>query len=531
MSNALLLTERDVRAVLPMPDLIAAMEGALAQFSAGAVRQPVRTVIEVGRGPRLLRRHAGGARRSAGRGRQARDRVRAQPRARPALAPGDHRPARSRDGRARGDARRPLHHRSAHGRGLGRVGEAPGAAGRARAGIIGSGVQARSHLEAIRHVRALDGRARLESERAASRGVCVRDVRRRPACRCAAVATAAAARRAARTSIVLATSSRTPVIDDADVAAGAHIAAVGACRPDQREMPTALVARARVFVDSRAAARQEAGDLLIPHAAKARSATITSPANWATSSPAAWPDGWTQRRSRSSSRSASRSRTWWPRIWRSTRARAAGTGTAVFLVMRHCASRRSIAALAVFAGAPRRSAGAAQDSPADPGSRTRRSRPPTTSITTRRWRTRGGRGARSQQLARASRPGVHHLARPAVPARRDDGRSLPGQHLRRTQIALPKPDPPSWPPSSRARWRGRSSWRNKRLKQNPNDVDAMFDVGAAYGVQASYVASVEGSITAAFRYARRAFDTQSEVLDRDPVARVGRRSSSAPIAT
>jgi ornithine cyclodeaminase/alanine dehydrogenase-like protein (mu-crystallin family) len=48
VGNALLLTERDVRAVLPMPDLIAAMEGALAQFSAGAVRQPVRSVIEVG---------------------------------------------------------------------------------------------------------------------------------------------------------------------------------------------------------------------------------------------------------------------------------------------------------------------------------------------------------------------------------------------------------------------------------------------------------------------------------------------------
>ena len=48
MGNALLLTEQDVRRVLPMPDLIAAMEGAMAQFSAGAVRQPVRSVIEVG---------------------------------------------------------------------------------------------------------------------------------------------------------------------------------------------------------------------------------------------------------------------------------------------------------------------------------------------------------------------------------------------------------------------------------------------------------------------------------------------------
>ena len=51
---------------------------------------------------------------------------------------------------------------------------------------------------------------------------------------------------------------------EADVAAGAHLVAVGACRPDQREMPTMVVARARVFVDSREAAKQEAGDLLIP---------------------------------------------------------------------------------------------------------------------------------------------------------------------------------------------------------------------------------------------------------------------------
>ena len=48
MPNPVLLSESDVRAVLPMTDLIAAMEGALAQFSAGAVTQPVRTVLEVG---------------------------------------------------------------------------------------------------------------------------------------------------------------------------------------------------------------------------------------------------------------------------------------------------------------------------------------------------------------------------------------------------------------------------------------------------------------------------------------------------
>ena len=44
----LLLTERDVRTVLPMPDLIEAMGGALSAYSAQRVVQPVRTVLEVG---------------------------------------------------------------------------------------------------------------------------------------------------------------------------------------------------------------------------------------------------------------------------------------------------------------------------------------------------------------------------------------------------------------------------------------------------------------------------------------------------
>jgi ornithine cyclodeaminase/alanine dehydrogenase-like protein (mu-crystallin family) len=64
--------------------------------------------------------------------------------------------------------------------------------------------------------------------------------------------------------VVLATASHTPVVSDVDIDPGTHIAAVGACRPDQREMPTALMARARVFVDSRAAAEKESGDILIP---------------------------------------------------------------------------------------------------------------------------------------------------------------------------------------------------------------------------------------------------------------------------
>ena len=43
-----LLNEQQVRSLLPMPDLIAAMESALAKFSACEVLQPVRSVLTVG---------------------------------------------------------------------------------------------------------------------------------------------------------------------------------------------------------------------------------------------------------------------------------------------------------------------------------------------------------------------------------------------------------------------------------------------------------------------------------------------------
>jgi tetratricopeptide (TPR) repeat protein len=61
---------------------------------------------------------------------------------------------------------------------------------------------------------------------------------------------------------------------------------------------------------------------------------------------------------------------------------------------------------------------------------------------------------------------------------------------------------------------------NARLKVNPRDVQATFDAGAAYGIQASYVASVEGSMMSAFGIAKRAFSAQEDVLERDP-SRVG----------
>jgi ornithine cyclodeaminase/alanine dehydrogenase-like protein (mu-crystallin family) len=63
--------------------------------------------------------------------------------------------------------------------------------------------------------------------------------------------------------IVLATSASEPVIQNEWVASGAHVISIGACRPDQREMDPALIRRGRLFVDSRAAALVESGDVVM----------------------------------------------------------------------------------------------------------------------------------------------------------------------------------------------------------------------------------------------------------------------------
>jgi tetratricopeptide (TPR) repeat protein len=55
-----------------------------------------------------------------------------------------------------------------------------------------------------------------------------------------------------------------------------------------------------------------------------------------------------------------------------------------------------------------------------------------------------------------------------------------------------------------------------RMKEQPKSLQARFEVGAVYALQASYAASVEGSLTAAFGSARRAYDAQEEVLTKDP---------------
>ena len=64
--------------------------------------------------------------------------------------------------------------------------------------------------------------------------------------------------------VCTATTSRSPVFDDANIRPGTHINGVGAYTPEMQEIPAETVARAIVIVDQVEAALAEGGDLTIP---------------------------------------------------------------------------------------------------------------------------------------------------------------------------------------------------------------------------------------------------------------------------
>ena len=126
--------------------------------------------------------------------------------------------------------------------------------------VIGSGPQAVAQAEAAQvlapsSVRAVvrgDSGLRRLSELASARGV---DVEPSDA---SAIADADV--------VLCCTSSRVPVLMDDDIGSGAVVTAIGAHEADARELPGLLVARSFLVVESRAAARSEAGDVVLAEA-------------------------------------------------------------------------------------------------------------------------------------------------------------------------------------------------------------------------------------------------------------------------
>lgn len=124
----------------------------------------------------------------------------------------------------------------------------------ARLVVFGAGTQARGHVEAMRSVRPIDsvivvGRSE-ESARAFAGEVGGR--------------TGTPENVAEADVVCTCTTSASPLFDGRLLRRGAHVNAVGAYKPHARELDDATIRRAAVYVEDRAAALAEAGDVLQP---------------------------------------------------------------------------------------------------------------------------------------------------------------------------------------------------------------------------------------------------------------------------
>jgi thiomorpholine-carboxylate dehydrogenase len=119
--------------------------------------------------------------------------------------------------------------------------------------ILGSGVQARSHVQALQLVRPLK-EIRVWSPTQKHAEQFAKEIG----------ATAMSAPDAVRDAdvIVTATNSKRAILKGAWLKPGCHVNAVGACRPDWREMDDDAMANV-VYVDSREGAMKESGDVIL----------------------------------------------------------------------------------------------------------------------------------------------------------------------------------------------------------------------------------------------------------------------------
>ena len=251
MREPLYLDEEQVRQHLRMEELIPAMEKALVDFSAGKVTQPVRSVITVdppggffgmmpaltpeGLGIKIVTFYATNTERGL-----------------PThmatiflVDPKTGAPLAVMDGRLITEMRTAA---------VSAVATKLLAALDAKVlAILGSGVQARSHVEALRFVRSFE-EIRVWSPTKAHAERFAKEI--------GAKAMSAQAAVHGADVVVTATNSKTAVLKGPWLRPGCHVNAVGACRPDWRELDDDTMGNA-VFVDSREAALKESGDVIL----------------------------------------------------------------------------------------------------------------------------------------------------------------------------------------------------------------------------------------------------------------------------
>jgi len=129
------------------------------------------------------------------------------------------------------------------------------------AGMVGTGLQARTQLQAIAQVRRMT-EVRAFSRSAEKREKFAKEMTEALKIPVSAVESAEAAVRHADI-VVTSTTSTSPVIEGAWLKPGAHINAIGANFPQKRELDSQAVERCNVIVvDSREQSKMEAGDLI-----------------------------------------------------------------------------------------------------------------------------------------------------------------------------------------------------------------------------------------------------------------------------
>jgi thiomorpholine-carboxylate dehydrogenase len=251
MRTPLFLDEEQVRKHLRMAELIPAMEKALIDFSAGKVTQPVRSVITVdapggffgmmpaltpeGLGIKIVTFYATNAERG----------IPTHMATIFLVDPETGTPLAVMDGRLITEMRTAAVSAAAT--------KLLASADARVLAILGSGVQARSHVEALR----LDGKfdeIRVWSHTPEHAERFAKEIG----------AKAMPAEDAVRGAdvVVTATNSKTAVLKGSWLKRGCHVNAVGACRPDWRELDDEAM-RNVVFVDSREAAMKESGDVIL----------------------------------------------------------------------------------------------------------------------------------------------------------------------------------------------------------------------------------------------------------------------------
>lgn len=252
----LFLDEPAVRELLRWEELIAAMDHALAEFSRGAVRNPVRTVLTIEEGQRYVGLMPAVASDVMGLKFVAFYPVNAgtaQPTHQATIVlyrTADGQPLAVMDGRLITEMRT-----AAVSAAITKYLAPPESRVLA---LLGSGVQAGAHLAALRHVRDFS-EVRVWSRNAQHAQSFAREH---------GVSTSATAQEAIHGAdvVVTATAAHEPILRGAWLKPGAHVNAVGSSRPDWRELDDEAMANT-VVVDSREAAAVEAGDIIL---AKAR---------------------------------------------------------------------------------------------------------------------------------------------------------------------------------------------------------------------------------------------------------------------